>query len=326
MQVIPDALAAADLPQGVVATIGNFDGVHRGQRAILEHVVERGRALGLPAVVVTFEPHPLAVVQPESAPPRLTTAAQKERLISALGLDAMLVLSFTRELAATPAERFVREFLAGAIGAREIYVGAGFVFGRKREGDLALLQRVGAERGFTAAAAPEVLLGGLRISSTRIRRAVTDGRVEEACEMLGRPYAIEGTVARGDRMGQRLGWPTVNLASENELVPADGVYAGQATFPSFPTTFNCATNIGTRPTVYESYRRVVESHVLDFQSDVYGQRVELTFHRRLREERIFPSVMDLSAQIRQDVETTREYFAARERSHGGHGEKAPSAA
>lgn len=324
MHVIPDALAAADLPQGVVATIGNFDGVHLGQKAILEHVVARAGALGLPAVVVTFEPHPLAVLQPESAPLRLTTPAQKARWIAASGLDAMLVLRFTRELAATPAERFVREFLAGALEVKEVYVGAGFVFGRNREGDLALLERIGAERGFVAAAVPEVLLGGARISSTRIRRAVAEGRVEEAHEMLGRPYAIEGSVARGDRMGQRLGWPTINLASDNELLPGDGVYAGKAFFPGFPATFNCATNIGTRPTVYESYRRVVESHVLDFQADVYGQRVELSFYRRLREEKIFPSVMDLSAQIRQDVETTREYFAARERSHGGRSDEDPS--
>lgn len=324
MHVIPDALDAADLPQGVVATIGNFDGVHLGQKAILEHVVARAGALGLPAVVVTFEPHPLAVLQPESAPLRLTTPAQKERWIAASGLDAMLVLRFTRELAATPAERFVREFLAGALEVKELYVGAGFVFGRNREGDLALLERIGAERGFAAAAVPEVVLAGARISSTRIRRAVAEGRVEEAQEMLGRPYAIEGSVARGDRMGQRLGWPTINLASDNELLPGDGVYAGKAFFPGFPATFNCATNIGTRPTVYESYRRVVESHVLDFQADVYGQRVELSFYRRLREEKIFPSVMDLSAQIRQDVETTREYFSARERSHGGRSDEDPS--
>jgi len=131
--------------------------------------------------------------------------------------------------------------------------------------------------------------------------------------MLGRPFAIEGLVARGDRMGKRLGWPTVNLAPHNELLPADGVYACRVFFPSFPATFDCVTNIGTRPTLYENYQRVVESHVLDFRADVYGERVELSFYKRLREERVFPSVMDLSAQIGRDVQATREYFEVRRR-------------
>ena len=131
--------------------------------------------------------------------------------------------------------------------------------------------------------------------------------------MLGRPYAITGVIVRGDRMGKRLGWPTVNISADNELLPADGVYCTRVHFPSFPATFDCATNIGSRPTVYENFQRVVEGHILDFSSDVYGERVELAFHRRLREERIFPSVMDLSQQIRRDVEATRQFFAARRR-------------
>ena len=135
----------------------------------------------------------------------------------------------------------------------------------------------------------------------------------EAAEMLGRPFALTGEIARGDRMGKKLGWPTINLIPDHELIPLDGVYAGRVHLPAFPATFDCATNIGTRPTVYENYQRVVESHILDFASDVYGERVELEFHQRLREERIFPSVMDLSAQIGRDVEATREYFAARRR-------------
>ena len=134
--------------------------------------------------------------------------------------------------------------------------------------------------------------------------------------MLGRPYAIAGVIARGDRMGKRLGWPTINLVPENELLPADGVYAGQVFFQSFPATFECAINIGTRPTVYENYQRVVESHILDFKSDVYGERVELRFWKQLREERIFPTVMDLSSQIGRDVESTREFFARRRAEQG----------
>jgi riboflavin kinase/FMN adenylyltransferase len=135
--------------------------------------------------------------------------------------------------------------------------------------------------------------------------------VAEAAEMLGRPYSLAGVIARGDRMGQKLGWPTINLMSDNKLLPADGVYASRVFFPSYPATFDCVTNIGTRPTVYENYQRVVESHILDFKANVYGQRIELGFYKRLREERIFPTVMDLSAQIGRDVEATREYFFRR---------------
>lgn len=313
MHVIPDALHAGDLPYGGVATLGNYDGIHRGQRAILETVVRRARDLGSRAVVITFEPHPLAVVRPDAAPARLTTPAQKQALMEEIGIDAMAVIRFDQEFAVTPAEDFVRRFLARELGVSEIYVGSDFAFGRSREGDLALLQRMGAELGFTAEALPEVLYRGERISSTRIRQAVGEGRMEDAMEMLGRPYTIAGRIVKGDRMGQRIGWPTANLDSENELLPAEGVYAGEITFESLSTPFMSAINIGTRPTVYENYRRVVEAHVLDFSSNIYGEPARVTFHKRLREERIFPNMMDLSAQIGRDVESVREYFTARKR-------------
>ncbi|HYH46333.1 MAG TPA: bifunctional riboflavin kinase/FAD synthetase [Thermoanaerobaculia bacterium] len=309
MHVVHDAYQSTDLPRGGVAAIGNFDGLHRGQRALLDRVTERASALGVPAVVLTFDPHPLAVLQPERAPVRLTTDGQKNRLLEEAGVDVLLVVRFTPELAKTPAEAFVRDFLHSRLGLREVYVGESFVFGRGREGDLALLRRLGEELGFAAGGVEEVPYRGERISSTRIRAALLEGRVEEARDMLGRPYAIEGKVVRGDRMGQRLGWPTINVASENRLLPADGVYACRIFLPSFPATFDGVTNIGTRPTVYENYQRVVESHVLDFKADVYGKRVELRVYKRLREERIFPTVMDLSAQIGRDVESTRDFFA-----------------
>ncbi len=310
MLVVRDAFHAGDLPRGGVATIGNFDGLHRGQRAIIDRVVERAAALGQTPMVLTFEPHPLGVLSPEQAPPLLIALETKRRLLEEAGVEALLVIRFTSEFAATPAPCFVSEFLAGKLALAEVHVGSGFTFGHRREGDLALLQALGAEHGLTAAGVPEVTYRGERISSTRIRRAVAEGRMEDASAMLGRPYSLSGIVARGDRMGRRIGWPTINVATESGLVPADGVYAGRATFPSFPATFDCVTNIGTRPTVYENYQRVVESHVLDFSTDVYGERVELHFHKRLREERIFPSIMDLSAQIGRDVESAREYFAA----------------
>ncbi len=311
MIVVQDAFNASDIPRGGVGTIGNFDGVHRGQRASLDLVVARARELGVPSVVVTFEPHPVAVLRPDQAPTLLTTLVQKEKLLEEAGISAVLVIRFNLELAKLPARRFVREFLHEKLDLKEVYVGASFMFGQGREGDFAMLQEMGESLGFQAFGLDEVAFGGERISSSRIRRAVAEGKVSEAMEMLGRPYSISGVIARGDRMGKRLGWPTINLAPENRLLPLDGVYASRVCFPTFPATFDSVTNVGTRPTVYENYQRVVESHILDFKSDVYGERVELFFHKRLREERIFPTVMDLSAQIGRDVEAARELFSRR---------------
>jgi riboflavin kinase/FMN adenylyltransferase len=310
MLVIRDAYQTSDLPKGGIVTIGNYDGIHRAHQAVIERVVERARDRDVPAVVVTFEPHPLAVVRPQEAPPRLTSLEQKERLVAATGADALLVVDFDDEMAGTPAEEFVRSFLVGGLELVELHVGEDFRLGHRREGSLETLERLGREIGFAVHIVDEVRHGGERISSTRIRRAVAEGRMGDATELLGRPYSVSGRVVKGDRMGQRLGWPTINLEPASELVPGDGVYAGRAHFPDIPSTFDCVTNVGTRPTVYENYQRVVESHILDFSTDVYGEPVEVSFHKRLREERIFPSVMDLSAQIRRDVEATREFFAA----------------
>lgn len=311
MIVVKDAFNASDFPRGGVGTIGNFDGVHRGQRHALDLVVARAEELGVPSVVITFDPHPVAVLRPDQAPTLLTTLPQKEKLLEEAGISVVLVVRFTTELAKIPAQRFVREFLHGKLDLKEIYVGSSFVFGHGREGDLSLLEEMGESLGFRAFGVDEVSFGGERISSSRIRRAISEGKVAEAVDMLGRPYSITGVIARGDRMGQRLGWPTINLVPENKLLPLDGVYASRVFFPSVPATFDSVTNIGTRPTVYENYQRVVESHILDFKANVYGERVELSFFKRLREERIFPTVMDLSAQIGRDVETAREYFSRR---------------
>ena len=312
MQVIQDALHAPDLPHGTILTIGNYDGVHLGQQQVLERVVERARAQGLHSAVLTFDPHPLAVLRPEARPPQLSTPAQKEALLDKTGIDFVLVVEFTPEFSQTSARSFVRDFLHERLGASEIHVGGDFSFGHGREGDVTMLRQMGEELGFETFAVDEVSQGGERISSTRIRTAVGEGRVEDSRRLLGRPYSLTGIIVRGDRMGQRLGWPTINLAPDNDLVPADGVYATRTVFPSFPSVFDSVTNIGTRPTVYENYERVVETHVLDFRNDVYGERVEIGFYKRLREEQMFQSMMDLSAQIARDVEATREFFRSLE--------------
>ena len=313
MQVLRDALNSADLPYGGIATIGNYDGIHRGQMAVLDKLMKRARKEGVQSVVITFEPHPVSILRPDEAPLLLTPGSQREDLLAAAGIDVMLVITFSQDFARTDPEDFGRSFLHRELALQELYVGSGFAFGKERRGNLALLQRLGSELGFGVFGVEELLHHGEVISSTRIRRAIDEGKVELAMELLGRPYSLHGTIASGDRMGKRLGWPTINLLPDNEQLPSDGVYAGRVRFPSLPGIFDCATNVGTRPTVYEHYQHVVESHILDFASDVYGERVEIRFYKRLREERIFSTVMDLSAQIGRDVEATREYFAARRR-------------
>ena len=319
MQVIQDAQRSADLPYGVVCTIGNYDGLHRGQMKVIRRVVERARERGSKSVVITFEPHPVSVLRPELAPPLLTLDSQRHRLLEEVGLDALLIVEFDREFAQTEPEVFVRQFLHRSLAVEEVYVGSEFAFGKDRRGDVGLLTGLGQELGFEVHGIEEELYRGQVISSTRIRRAVDEGKVEEALDMLGRPYALFGKVVRGDQMGMRLGWPTINLAPENEHLPADGVYCGQVRFEELPGVFDCVSNVGTRPTVYENYQRVVESHILGFGADVYGEMVEVGFFKRLRDEQLFPSVMDLSAQIGRDVEATREFFAARRRLQGGIG-------
>ncbi len=316
MEVIHDALHHADIPYGAVATIGNYDGIHRGQLEVIGRVVERAREQGVQSAVITFDPHPVSVLRPEVAPVLLTPGKQREELLAAAGVDVLLVVRFDQEFAATTAEDFVRRFLHEELRVQAIYVGESFLFGRDREGDIDRLREFGVELGFEAIGVEEVYYEGAPVSSTRIRQAIEDGKVELAMELLGRSYSLRGTIVRGDRMGARLGWPTINLLTENELVPCNGVYSGRVHLPSFPGTFDCVTNVGTRPTVYENHQRVVESHILGFSADIYGEPADVHFYKRLREEMMFSTVMDLSAQIGRDVEATREYFAARRRLEG----------
>ncbi len=310
MEVIQDAWNAPGLAGGAVGTIGNFDGVHRGQRAILERVIGRARDLGLPAVVTTFEPHPLTVLSPQEAPRRLTTAQQKARLLEAQGVDILAVVRFTPEFSETPAEVFVRDYLHGKLGLREVYVGSRFAFGRRREGDLEVFKRLAADLGFQCHGVDEIHHDGQPVSSTRIRRAVTAGRVETAGVMLGRPYVMGGVVVAGDGRGKGLGWPTMNLEPENEILPADGVYASRVTFSATGQCIDGVSNVGRRPTFDGDQARVVECHIFDFDREIYGEKVELSFLTRLRGERLFTSVDALTEQIAEDARLAREYLAA----------------
>jgi riboflavin kinase / FMN adenylyltransferase len=311
MHVVRDLLRTTDLPRAGIATIGNFDGVHLGHRRILEKVVARAREADRPSVAITFEPHPLSVLRPDKAPRRLQTFRQKEEAIEEIGVDNLLVIPFTRDFSLTEPEEFVRSILLTRLAVSEIYLGSHFAFGRGKRGDIGLLKRMGPECGFVASSVEEVIFEGEPVSSTRVRSAVERGDVTRANAMLGREYEIDGLVAKGDKVGRRIGYPTINLEPENELHPADGVYVTQIHIRSFDRRFDCVTNIGRRPTVYEDYATVIETFVLDFSSNVYGEKVRLFFFDRLREERRFPSVTALSDQIGRDIEATRKYFERR---------------
>jgi riboflavin kinase/FMN adenylyltransferase len=306
--VIRDPLRPVDLPTGGVVTVGNFDGVHRGHQKMLGDVVRRARELAAPSIVVTFDPHPLKVLRPEEAPRMIQTLRQKEEAVEACGIEALVIVPFTRDFSLTPAGTFVRELLVRKLAAREVHVGERFTFGRDKGGNLDLLRRLGAEAGMEVVGLSDVVEDGGAISSTRIRGALDAGDVVLARNLLGRPYAMDGIVARGDRMGRRIGFPTINLKPENELYPKDGVYLSTIWIDSFERTFGCVTNIGRRPTVYEDFSTTIESYVLDFSSDVYGERIRVGFLGRLRDEMKFPSMLELTAQIRRDVEATRRHF------------------
>jgi riboflavin kinase/FMN adenylyltransferase len=311
MRVVRDPLRAPDLPRGGAVTIGNFDGVHLGHRRILETVAARAREASRPSVAITFEPHPLAVLRPDHAPRRIQTLRQKEEAIEALGIENLLVIPFTRDFSLTEPEEFVRDFLAQRLAAFELYLGQHFAFGRGKRGDLALLKRMGPECGFTAEGVEEVFAGGEPISSTRIRNALERGDVADANAMLGREYELDGIVSKGERVGHKIGFPTINLAPENDFHPAQGVYVTRIELPSFEKRFGGVTNIGIRPTLYEDTRTIIETYVFDFAANVYGEKVRLFFLDRLREERKFPSLEALTDQIGRDIEDARAYLARR---------------
>ena len=305
----------APLP-GSVLTAGNFDGLHVGHRAIMDTVTGRARALGGAAVVYTFEPHPRKVLRPDQAPKLLTTLEQKLELLEAVGVDVVIVEPFTAEFAKFPAEHFVREILHGRIAPREVYVGYDFRYGRDREGSMRTLTELGPHLGFAVTIIPEVTVGDRDVNSTRIRELLAEADVERAAELLARPYTVRDHVAEGDKRGRTIGFPTMNLATENEILPARGVYAGHVRFlddapegvrqPARDSVWPAVTNVGQRPTFDVGDRVLAEAHLLDFEGDVYGRRIDLTFEHFLRAEQKFDGVDALRAQIARDAAAARE--------------------
>lgn len=299
--------AAADLnagPGGVCVAIGVFDGIHLGHQSVIGQARESARQLGAMPVVVTFDRHPNAVVAPEHVPPLIYPLWKKLRVISSLGVGAACVIHFDKQFSQITGEEFVRGLARDCKRLRAVCVGETFMFGRKRSGNVALLQSLAPELGFTVHAMPDVSIDGDAISSTRIREAVRAGDFELAGRMLGRPYTLCGQVVAGARAGRTLGFPTANLDVAGVLVPPPGVYAADAYLGT--EAHRAAVNIGHRPTMYSSREGlVVEAHLLDFVGDIYGREIELTFLRKLRDEQKFPSVAALQEQIVRDVAATR---------------------
>lgn len=305
----PGGPAAAPLcPDGSVVCIGAFDGLHLGHRALLRHALERARARGIAAAALGFEPLPREFFARDGVPPRLQLPGGKLRDLRALGIDTIGLLRFDARLAAMSAEEFVRQVLVERLQAREVWVGPEFRFGRGRAGDLALLQSMGAEAGFTAGTIAPVLVDGERVSSTRIRAALKAADFATTARLLGRPYAIGGRVVRGQQLGRTLGYPTANLRFRGKVPALQGIYAtwvhgvGDAPWPS-------VSSFGTRPTV-DGREPLLEAHLFDFDGDLYGRRIEVEFVAKLRDEEKFPDLPALVVQMDRDAAQARRILQA----------------
>ena len=293
--------------RGCVATIGNFDGVHLGHQLILDQLSEQATRFNLPRLVITFEPQPQEFFTGPNAPPaRLMRLREKLQVLEELGIERVLCLEFDQRLASLPASTFIDTLLVERLGIRHLVIGDDFRFGHRRSGDFALLAEAGQRYGFSVASSHSHILDGERVSSTRIRQALAQGELEQAARLLGRPYHLCGRVAHGDQRGRTIGFPTANLHLHRRVTPVSGVYAVLLSDPALPPWPGIA-NVGRRPTVAGTQERL-EVHLLDFQGDLYGRHVKVSFLHYLRPEQRFESLNALQAQIRHDERTARSYF------------------
>jgi len=295
-------------PKPSVLTIGNFDGVHLGHQKILADVLERAQSKDLMAAVLTFYPHPASVLRPTSAPCLLTTLSRRLAAFETAGIQAALILRFDAELASVSAEDFAHLYLVETLRARAVMVGANFRFGHRQAGDVKTLEEFGRKWGFEVHAVPPVVVDGVVVSSSAIRQALSEGRMEDATKFLGRAFALEGEIKAGTGQGSKLVVPTLNLATEQECLPKSGVYVTETTVEGI--TYRSATNIGMRPT-FDGKRLAIESHLLDFSGDLTSGPMKVSFHARLRDEQKFPGPEALKKQVLQDIERAKEFFHAK---------------
>lgn len=296
----------AEIQRPTVLTLGVFDGLHLGHQLIMRTVVERARQVNAVPTVITFDPHPRAVLHPESAPPLLQTFDQKVEAFGVLGIEQTIVVRFTEEFSHIAAADFLRDIVKERLHAREVYLGKGFAFGHNREGNIDLLRRLGSELGFVAGEVPEVSLRGQRVSSSKIRQLLARGQVNLARRMLGRPYGVEGRVDRGIERGRQLGFPTANLHPHNRVIPRNGVYVTGTLIDG--QWRRSVTNVGLRPTFGDATEPSVETFVMNWTGDLYGDVVRVRFLYRLRDEKKFGSIDELKRQIENDVGRAESYF------------------
>jgi len=294
-------------------TIGNFDGVHRGHQAMLARLKDRARSLGLRACVLTFEPHPLELFAPQTAPTRLTSLREKLELLAADGIECVHVSRFNRAYASRSPQDFIEHVLLDGLAMRWLLIGDDFRFGARRAGDFALLQAASAKHGFGLEAMPTVTQEGVRVSSSAVRAALAAGRLAEAEALLGRPYSISGRVVPGDQLGRRIGYPTANVQLRHNRPPLSGIFAVR-TLDGHGHTRYGAASLGLRPTVDSSGRAKLEVHLFDFEGDLYGQHLRVDFLHKIRDEEKFPSLDALKARIARDCEIARDLLAAGERA------------
>jgi riboflavin kinase/FMN adenylyltransferase len=290
-----------------VLALGNFDGLHRGHLKIVERVRRGAVEHGGTPMAMTFDPHPSRVVRPDKAPALLMTKAQRLEALERAGISAVAVVRFTPEVSHWNPETFVRTVLVDWLRVSEVWVGANFLFGHERSGNFTVLRTLGQRYGFRTDKIDPVRYKEFVVSSTRIRRLVTEGRVDEAGALLGHHFCIDGVVVEGKRRGHAIGFPTANLFTENELIPPNGVYATTMTIDGI--VHPSISNIGVRPTFGDSTATTIEAHVMGYSSDLYGQRVRLGFVQRLRDERKFEDVDALRAQIEADRRRAERLFA-----------------
>jgi riboflavin kinase/FMN adenylyltransferase len=297
------------LEGGSTVTVGSFDGVHLGHQAVLREIAGRAAAAGRASVLVTFEPHPLEVVNPRAAPPLLTTGPERREILAQMPLDYAYFLRFDRRVAGLSPEEFVRDVLLARLGMRELVIGHDHGFGRGRSGDVETLRRLGEAYGFEVDVVPAVDVGDQHVSSSRIRRAVAGGDLATAARMLGRPYQVSGVVGQGERRGRQIGVPTINLAEvpPQKLLPPDGVYAVEVEWRGGRA--GGMANQGPKPTFADG-RRTLEAHLFDFEGDLYGEWVRLEWVERLRDVERFPSVEALKEQLQRDRTRARAVLAA----------------
>jgi riboflavin kinase/FMN adenylyltransferase len=291
----------------VALTIGNFDGVHRGHQALIQKLREAAGKFGLPAAVMTFEPHPREFFAPANAPTRLSSLREKLELLEARGVDQVYVFRFNREFAALTPSAFIEDILVRGLGTRWLAVGDDFRFGAKRAGDFALLQTASNEFGFRLETLQTVEIDGRRVSSSAVRAALADGDLQAAQKLLGRSYGISGRVVHGDSLGRELGFPTANVQLKHNRPPLTGIYAVEVCGLG-PKPQQGAASLGVRPTINDEGKATLEVHLLDFDADIYGKHVRVDFVRKIRDEEKYSGLDALQAQIARDVEAVRQVF------------------